>query len=103
MNRLYNMAKNTIQNGLLPSSIISIEAFKSEETSEFNASTFAMMITTIFVAFVYIVAMVALWVRIVYYAFGNGPGEGVSAIFFYNLYIMYFVGSTISSTNKSYI
>lgn len=97
MNKIYMVAMNNIKKEFFPSVILT-EKFKSEETVD-SVSTIAM-IMTIFLAFIYFTVMLGLWIRIVYYAFKNGVGEGISAIFFYKLYVMYFVGSTISLTNK---
>lgn len=71
------------------------------EDSEEKSFTNFINIMTIFMFIIYCFVSVGLWVRVIYYAFQSGVGEGLSSIFFYNLYIMYFVGSVLGSRPNS--
>ena len=77
-----------------------------EEEKDDTTSMF-LSIMLLFLGIVYLLVMLALWFRIVYYAFQTGSmREGLSSIFFYKLYVMYFIGSTLSTrsnTNQLFI
>lgn len=75
-----------------------VENFEEDENKTLN--TF-LNIMTIFAFILYVLVFVGLWVRVIYYAFQSGIGEGLSSIFFYNLYMMYFVGSVLSTRPNS--
>ena len=80
------------------------ETFEDEKD---NTTSMFLSIMLLFLGIIYILVMLALWLRIVYYAFQTGSmGEGLSSIFFYKLYVMYFIGSTLSArpnTNQLFI
>ena len=77
-----------------------------EEEKDDTTSMF-LSIMLLYLGIVYLLVMLALWFRIVYYAFQTGSmREGLSSIFFYKLYVMYFIGSTLSTrsnTNQLFI
>ena len=77
-----------------------------EEEKDDTTSMF-LSIMLLFLGIVYLLVMLALWFRIVYYAFQTASmREGLSSIFFYKLYVMYFIGSTLSTrsnTNQLFI
>ena len=78
-----------------------------EEEKNDTTSSMFLLIMILFLGIVYLLVMLALWFRIVYYAFQTGSmREGLSSIFFYKLYVMYFIGSTLSArsnTNQLFI
>ena len=71
------------------------------ENDSLKGVSMFIMVITLFFGIIYLIAMMGLWIRIVYYAFQSGMGEGMSSIFFYNLYVMYFIGSTLSARPNS--
>lgn len=75
-----------------------VENFEEDDNKTLN--TF-LNIMTIFGFILYFLVFLGLWVRVIYYAFQSGIGEGLSSIFFYNLYMMYFVGSVLSTRPNS--
>ena len=81
---------------------LNLERFEEENDIDEETVSMLVMIVTLFLGIIYFTVMLLLWLRIVYFAFKGGMVEGFSSIFFYNLYVMYFVGSTLSvRTNRN--
>jgi hypothetical protein len=79
------------------------ESFEEKKDSaKDNTTSMFLSIMLLFIGTVYLLVMLALWFRIVYYAFQTGSvREGLSSIFFYKLYVMYFIGSTLSARSNN--
>tara|TARA_B110000261_G_C13050209_1_gene343910 strand:- start:676 stop:993 length:318 start_codon:yes stop_codon:yes gene_type:complete len=60
-----------------------------------------LMISLIISGLIYFALMMGFWIRLIFYAFKAGPGEGFSAIFFYNLYNMFKMGTFIDAHNNT--
>lgn len=74
---------------------------KFEEEND-NTTSMFLSIMLLFLGIIYLLVMLALWFRIVYYAFQTGGmGEGLSSVFFYKLYVLYFIGNTLSTRSNT--
>jgi hypothetical protein len=102
-----NAFVNSVSNGLAIQTGFNLNPQKKErfETAEDSDSSGILLtfyvIIIIFFAIIYFAVMLGLWIRIVYYAFKSGPGEGISSIIFYQLYTMFKMGSFMDAHNNS--
>lgn len=101
--QICNATVNHLSSGIMRECVNKETFFQKDDKNEdvVNAIYVVYSIFIIVFGILYFLAVLALWIRVAYYAFKISYSEGLSSIFFYQLYFLYKFGDFIDYFKSS--